>query len=547
MRINNSYLVFTLALLMFPIGLSAQEESLKYDVTLHVLGSSNEIRPMWMVNNEWGRFNQFGSSEALAELGASFRVVEKKHLTLNAGLRALANFELSESVLQEAYLSGNFGFVDFSLGKEQYSPLIIDDVLTSGMYLMNSNARPIPRVTIGIFDYLPLGFTKNWVEIKGGILQGWLNDERIEKNNSANNVLLHEKFAYMRLGNTKVKPYAGLVHSALFGGTRPDGTKIPIDFWPTFFGSASSELGETNATGAHMGMWDFGFNWQSGFGDVHLYWQKPFADASGLKLYNWENKDYTIGVLVKPKDISWLSGISIEVFKSDVQSGYGIPDPLYPESYTDESGNTFGQGSIIWMHEIDDFDHFMHTLFPETAETTGWEEEEVVRYLEVELNEGHKYGGRDDYMNNGSYYNGWTYSGVNMGTPLFHTAEKVRKYANTWDEVDQVFFYNNRVNGFHLGAEGCVSPKVKYRIKSTYTLNKGSYAEEFRGRSSWTRTENYFFSKTKHQLYSMLEVRWATPWFDGLFLSGRAAFDTGQLYDSFGGQLSIVYAPSLKK
>jgi hypothetical protein len=535
-----------ISFLLLPGVFRAQERVLEYDASFHTLISSDDVRPMWVVANQWGKFNQFGTSEGLIELGGRYNLVNSNKLKLYAGVRGLVNLNFSESALQEAYVNGRLFFVDFSVGKEQFSPVIINDELTSGLFLMNSNARPLPRVTVGIFDYQPIGFTNNWVEVKGGMSQGWLNDDRIEKRNSANDVLLHEKFAYMRLGNTKIKPYVGVGHSALCGGTRPDGTEIPIDFWATFTASGSATLGggeETNAAGAHMGMWDIGFNWENELGNLHFYWQKPFADASGLKIYNGVNKDYTIGVLAHPKELSWLSGFSIEIFKTDHQSGAGIPDPLYPVDY-----NGHKAGTIIWMQDIeDDFDGFMHSVFPDTEGTTGWTEEKVKYELEVRLNEGNRYGGRDDYMNNYSYYNGWTYNGMNMGTALYHTSEKVRKYATPWNEYGQVNFYNNRVNGFHIGAEGYILPALKYRLKSTFTVNKGTYGEEYRGRSSWTKTEDYFFSESKRQIYSMLELNWKTPWMDGLLLKVNLAIDTGELYDSTGGQLSIVYSPSKKK
>ncbi|WP_439185269.1 capsule assembly Wzi family protein [Carboxylicivirga taeanensis] len=524
------------------LQLRAQISNIKIDASIHSQLSSNDIRPMWLIANEWGRFEQFGHFGVLVEVGAKQQLLANENFTLNAGLRGLVNLDVAESALQEIYISGNAWFIDFSIGKEQYSPVAYNDELTPGSFLMNSNARPIPKVSVGIFDYLPLGFTKNWLEIKGGLSQGWLNDERVEKRNSAEDVLLHEKFAYARLGNTKFKPYAGLVHSALFGGTRPDGTDIPTDFWATFMAKGSSVLGggdETNAAGAHMGMWDFGFNWHTGKGGMQLYFQKPFADASGLKLYNRYDKDYILGILFHPKDISWLSACSVEVFRTDHQSGYGIPDPLYPKDY-----NGHKKGSIIWMDDIeDDFDGFMLEVFGETR--TGWSEDEVIRYLEVALDEGHKYGGRDDYMNNGSYYNGWTYNGMNMGTPLYHTADKFRRYATPHVEYDEVFFYNNRVNGFHVGAKGHITDRLQYRVKSTYTMNRGTYGEQFRGRYSWERTADYFFASSKQQLYSMVELNWNTHWLAGLSLKGKLAVDTGQLYNSVGGQLSIIYIPDL--
>ncbi|TRX72022.1 capsule assembly Wzi family protein [Carboxylicivirga sp. M1479] len=539
-KLSNQLMIVLLCFTVFNTA-KAQENNLKADLSFHTLGSTDDVRPMWLVANEWGKFEQFGYSETLLELGADYEVLNNKNVALNIGVRGLLNANVSNSILQEAYVKGKLWFIDFSLGKEQFSPVIINDELSSGMFLMNSNARPVPKVNMGIFDYLPLGFTNDWVEIKGGMSQGWLNDDRIEKGNSASDVLLHEKFAYLRVGGLKLKPYAGLMHSALFGGTRPNGTEIPIDFWATFTAKGSASLGggeETNAAGAHMGLWDFGFNWDNNFADVHFYWQMPFADASGMRFYNGYNKDYSLGVLLEPKDLKWLQGFSFEVFRTDHQSGYGIPDPLYPVAY-----NGHPQGSIIWMHEIeDDLDGFMYEVFGETK--TGWTEDEVSRYLEVELNEGYAYGGRDDYMNNGSYYNGWIYHGNNMGTPLYHTATKVRKYASPWDEYDQVLFYNNRVNGFHLGASGYILPVLKYRIKTSYTLNKGSYAEEFRGRSSWEETESYFFKSTKRQMYSMLEIDWQTNWLEGFYVKGKIAFDVGQLYNSVGGQLSLVYIPA---
>jgi len=537
---RSKYFFLAIGVLFVNIQLYAQVEKLNIDASTHGVVASDDLRPTWLTANEWGMYDQFGKSEALFNIGASYQLLQNDVFSLIAGVRGIANVDIGQSVLQEAYLKGHLWFVDYSIGKEQYSPLVYNEELTSGMYLMNSNARPVPRVTLGIFDYLPLGFTKNWVEIKGGMSQGWMNDDRGSKGNSANDLLLHEKFAYIRLGNTKIQPYVGLMHSALFGGTRPNGTEIPVDFWATFMAKGSATLGggeETNAAGAHMGLWDFGLNWSNDFGDIHFYWQKPFADGSGLRLYNSRNKDNTIGLLVYPKDIKWLKGVSVEIFKSDYQSGYGIPDPLYPVDYNGHSA-----GSIIWMEDIEeDLDGFMLDVFDETK--TGWTSDEVLNYLEVELNEGHKYGGRDDYMNNGTYYNGWTYQGVNMGTPLYHTGEKVRKYAEALDEIDQVVFYNNRVNGFHIGAEGRIRTDLNYRLKTTYTLNKGSYGEKFRGRGSWNRTSGYFFEEDKNQFYTMLELSWQTNWIKGMQLSALLAYDFGELYHSTGGRFSISYTP----
>ncbi len=518
-------------------SLSAQRKA-QLDISLNGIVSSHDVRPMWLVSNEWGQYQQFGSAESMVSAGASYQLLKNDNFSILGGLRANYSTDLQKGTLQELFIRGKAWFIDYSLGKEQYSPLLYNDRLTSGQFLMSSNARPIPRITVGFFDYLPLGFTKNWLEIKGGMSQGWLQDDRIQKSNAANDLLLHEKFAYVRLGNTKIQPYAGLVHSALYGGTRPNGTEIPIDFWATFTASGSAKLGggeETNAAGAHMGMWDFGFNWSHQQVDVHFYLQKPFADGSGLYINHGQNKDYILGLTIYPKDLPWLKGLSLETMRTDYQSGEGIPDPLYPEGYEKQG--------IIWLDEIDDYDQFMYDVFGQ--ETSGWGKDEVKNYLIENENYGHQYGGRDDYMNNISYYNGWTYYGMNMGTSLYHTASKVKKYAESWEEFNQAYYYNNRVNGFHIGAEGCITKQLTYRVKLTYTVNKGSYGEKYRGRSSWEKTEPYFFTESKKQLYSMLEINWQLPIEKNLMLSGLVGVDSGELYNSSGCRFSLIYTPEL--
>jgi len=537
-------LLFAALIGLMVMNVYTQTSPFKVDAGFHSIIASDELRPMWQTANQWGIYDQFGHAEALFNLGASCQLIDNKHFAIKAGLRGLVNANIQKSVLQEAYMSGNLWFIDFSLGKEQYSPIIYNDDLTTGVYLINSNARPVPKVTVGIFDYQPIGFLANWLEVKGGLSQGWLNDDRGQKSNSANDLLLHEKFAYARVGNVKFKPYAGLVHSALFGGTRPNGNEIPVDFWSTFFAKGSAKIGggeETNVAGAHMGFWDFGFNWHANFGDIHFYWQKPFADRSGLVLTNRRNKDFILGTLIYPKNLSWLKGISVEVFRTAYQAGYGIPDPLYPVDYKGHSAGSM----ILAEHIEDDYDGFMHAVFPETIGKTGWTGDEVSKYLQDATNEGWLFEGRDDYMNNGFYYSGWSYHNINMGIPLYHTGKVFKHYAKSILYNDHGIFYNNRVNGAHLGAEGQILKNLSYRTKLTYTINKGAYAEEFHDRYSWERTENYFFKESKNQFYTMVEAIWRPKFIMDVEIQTQLSLDFGELYDSFGGRVVINYTPKL--
>jgi len=506
--------------------IKAQQHKLTIEVAAYGGGATDSIQPLWNNANQWGTFSPLTKGEGVFTGKVYYHFLDEKNISMRAGIAGVAKTDFSESFVQEAFLRMKFWWFDISAGLEAYSPVSYDDNLSSGMFLISSNSRPIPRITVGIYDYLPLGFTKNWVEIRGGISQGFLGDDRGSKGNA--DVLLHEKWAYVRLGNLKWQPYAGIVHSALFGGTRPNGDKIPVDFWATFKGGASEKLGETNATGAHMGLWDFGLyfpikNWSG-----HLYYQKPFADGSGKSILDFNNKDFYLGVLLKNKDKALLSGLSLEYIKTSWQCGPGTPDPYDPE-----------EKHIVFVGDIEDIDAYMMERFG--IETEDWSKVDLREFLMDEWNYGYEFGGRDDYMNNGQYYAGWTHQGLSMGTPLYHTAEQVKQYAPNWNFQDRMIFINNRVNAFHIGVEGWVNEQFFYRFKGTYTNNKGSYGEEFYGRYSWERTPAYFYSGGKNQFYTGLEVNWQIKNDLPLTLIGVVGYDFGELYHSFGGRLGVVY------
>lgn len=529
---------FILFILPF-IQIIAQEK-LNLKMETFISASNDDIMPTWMYANGWGKYSSEDRVYGSFYVQGKYQLIVTPAFKMKIGAGAVVNSDLSQSFLHESYINGNLWFVDYSIGKEATSWVAYDDRLTSGSYLLSANARPVPKAIFGIKEYLPLGFTNNWVEIKGAISHGWLNDDRTDNDLSAEDILLHEKWAYIRLGNLNVKPYVGLVHSALMGGTRPDGTKIPIDYWASFMAKGSAKIGGgelTNAAGAHMGLWDFGLYYGNENLDVQLYYQKPFADGSGMNINKGRNKDHILGLLISPKNSSWLKGVSLEWIKTDVQSDYGIPDHLYPVDYKNHKA-----GSIVWKEEVeDDLDDFMLVSFGEAK--TGWTWSEVEQYMITEMNEGYLYGGRDDYMNNGTYYNAWTYNGLSMGSPLYHTISTAEKYFNG-EFNNHGIFINNRVNGFHLGISTQLNSNLLLKVKGTYTKNFGSYAEEFAYRYSWDRVDDYFYAEGKKQYYTLIECCWMLSNIKKIEMNGVLGYDFGQLYSSVGGRVGVIYRPS---
>ncbi len=519
---------------------SQQKLQLNVESKFAISGNDN-LLPLYQYTNQWGIVAPFDNSQALLLAGAKYNLLETENIQLQIGVSGVLKDDFSNSFLHEAYVNGKaWGWINFFVGKRAFTPLSYNDELTVGGFFMNSNARPIPRATVGVFNYMPVGFLNDRIEIKGGISQGILNDDRTAqgKSNSADKPLLHEKWAYMRLGRAKLQPYAGLAHSAIFGGTRPDGTKILVDLWPTFTAKGSAKLGggeATNAAGAHEGFWDFGVYANTQWANLQFYMQKPFADGSGMRINKGNNKDYKIGLLSDFKNGSLVKSLSFELFKTDYQSGQGIPDPLYPSNSSSEG--------IIWLNQIADYDAFMQENFNVTQ--TGWTKPTVLKYLQDNMDHGHEYGGRDDYNNNGSYYNGWTYHQQPMGMPLYHTYWQAKAYAPEWTPNNSVVFMNNRIKGFHVGLQGEFSKNLSYLFKATYTLNKGSYSEQYIDRYSWEEEPDFFYIGGKNQTYTYIALDYKNNKWKDLSFQASFSLDDGHLYKALGGMVGIKYTPSV--
>ncbi len=543
--IKNS--VRTIVTLMFTIMFTEVvvygQNKLNVDVSSEIVTTTNNsLLAHYQYSNQWGVVSPYDSAQWLLNAGIKYQFINKKNFNLKGGVRGVVKDKLEDSFLQEIYLDVKIlKIIDFSIGKEEYSPISIDDDITVGGFLRNNNYRPIPRIQIGFWNYVPVGFLNNVIEVKGGLSHGLLNDDRTAQGvqPSAKNVQVHEKWAYIRLGEKyRVQPYIGMFHGALLGGESYDGEEIPIDYWATFFGKGSDKIGlwteAANAAGAHDGFWDFGLDTEvKGIG-VNFYCQKPFADKTGILLYDFRNKDYKIGAIANFKTNGLLQKMSVELIKTDVQSGYGLPDML------DENGN------IIFIMSMDEseYDDLIMQVFGE--EVHGFDYEDAKAYFIENQNHGYEYNGRDNYNNNGLYYNSWTYQGMPMGLPLYHTYKLAKAYAPNWNANNIETFVNQRVKGVHIGVEGEIIENLNYLLKATYTNNLGSYNEEFLNRYSWTSDDENIYKGGKKEVYTYLDLNYKFKNYSDFSMNLSLSYDFGELYHSFGCNFGIKYVPSIQ-
>lgn len=528
------------------------------------VSSNSKLRPLLSYSNEWGRFTQYDQGE----LGVGGSVVyshvfKNPRLAFTAGLSCQASLDDNRSMINELYANFDLFMFDVRMGWECYTPIETNNYLSVGSYLMSNNATPVLRGWIGILDYWsPIRefgdrSAKDYYDLfqlRGGVCFGRVDDEANPR--FTDDIFLHEKFVYARIGQWKFKPYLGLYHSVMMGGTLPDNTKIPIDFMASFFGKAGSPevfgngrfRGETtNAAGGHQGMWDLGVDFDLKPISGKFYYQRPFADARADGLFSHGIKDFTAGLQLTFKEQPYLSDIVVEFVRTDWQGGIGLPDPCVP---TNEGGSL-----LLWPGDVTEsnFESIAAKFVPE--DVAAWEAQSGQKlcfdnyydFAKAMYNGGQGYGGRTLYLVNGFYKQGWTRKGLSMGNTLMHTSETVRRYAPTGTMKHEAIFSNVRVRALNVGVGGeIIEDKLNYNFRTTISRNYGNYREQFAGDGnvSWEPLPNYYFADPKTELYFKLGADYTvfSNKDNSLTAHGVLALDCGDLYSSFAVRLGLSYS-----
>ncbi|SKB98554.1 Capsule assembly protein Wzi [Alkalitalea saponilacus] len=524
----------------------AAEPEFSGSVASSVIMSSGNSNPFWFHSREQGRWNHTKNDQLLSTATGLMNYSPHRNWNLKAEAEINYNTAFEELILHTGYLSASWRFMELTAGRHIFDPIFTESNSGHGAYLFGDNNRPITRVTAGIPQYTKLPFPFGRIEIRGGISHGWLDDDNDFRYHKE--VVLHEKFAYIRWDANKIKPYAGINHSALMGGYYwRDGTytdsKIPMDFMATFFASGSEKIGggeETNAAGAHMGLYDFGLYWRSPVGRFHIYYQAPFADGSGMRVLQ-RNIDQVAGVNWHPRNSAFLKNLTVEWINTRHQSGNGMPDPLDPRPRDQRPEGRENVNIIVYADLADET--FRNDLMEYLGynQAGGYSQSEANYILRQELNNGNKFGGRDGYMSNGHYPAGWTYYDFIMGSPLNLTYNQVSHLNPNLGTYNRNNIINDRMQAIHVGAQGVISEQVSWKTMITLSRNYGSYFHQYPGRYTWAETENYYFKGGRNQLYSLIEMTWSPPVLNNLTFNGAIAIDRGEIFDATGMKIGAQW------
>lgn len=473
--------LFTLLLLLCQTGF-AQEvfKKIQIQATLGSLISSDSTAPFLL------RSNQYGLVPFKSGIGYLNISIKKEYDSLYTTIgRKLKRFGYgyglethlnvgreNQFLVPVAHLKVRYGAFELYGGRRREIQGLVDTTGTMGSYIWSGNALPLPKIEISIPRYTSI-MKNGLIAIKGNFAHGWFG-----KGDSVQNVWLHQKSFYARIGKPKWKVHlqGGFNHQVQWGGypTKPfydELSKQTISRFSTDFstfikvatgvslnnkgqglntGSPANEA--LNRAGNHLGSVDIGLHFDLSKYKILVYRQSFYEDGSLFYLNN-------IG--------DGLYGISISTMDKII------------EKISFEYLDTRNQGGSLfeWIPELR---------------------------------------GRDHYFNNSIYLDGWTYRGQTLGNPML-SADKIHTLKNIKSNYN---IMNNRVTALNLNVfYSLLGAKIRSQLISS--SNFGTY--------------DVILNKRQISFQQCIQ-RTIREYTVSLNLSG----DIGELWSrNFGGYLSI--------
>lgn len=473
-------------ILLSAIGASADRpEALRWDLRLSSDLGTGDHNPFWLANNRQGLGSPYANS-GFFSAGIFKEAAPEARFSWEAALELAGTWNnTAPFLIQQLYGQLNYRSLSLFAGSKEMWPQFVDSYLSSGDLIHSGNARPIPQIRAGIFDYADIWGLGGWLAIKGYISYGKFTDAKWEKSwvepdlRYANGVLFCSRGVWLRNGNPDKFPLTiecGIELDTQFGGTchnvaRPgDSVTMPHDlkaFFKAFVpmhGDSSTDWAEqANVQGNMLGEWNFAINWtplDDSWG-ARIYYEHMFEDHSMLYIdYPW--KDGMFGLETTLPDNRVLSKVVVEYLNHKWQSG-----------------------PINW------------TVTPEIPGNAA---------------------GADNYYNN-YLYPGWQHWGMGIGNPLSR--------APLYNDPHRLEFLSNRIKALHFGLTGSPTEEIDWRIL-------------FSSISSWGCYE-FPFADVVHQYSGLAEISWyPSGKLEGWSGSLALAFDGGGLVGrNFGVGLTI--------
>jgi len=333
---------------MFPLFLSAQNDTIKYDVSVLGVASSGTYSPFWINSKQYGKISDqpFGA-DVLVGIHKDFN--KKKSLfdySFKANALLQTDNNQSKVYFHELYAKARFSVFDLVVGAREDHLGNQDSTLSCGGFLFSQNSRPMPKITIGIERFAAVPFTNGFIEIKGALTHGWFTD-----NSNVQNAFLHHKYAYFRLGGKlPVHFQYGLDHAAQWGGYIPESGQQPTslhDYKTIFLGKSGGSdalvTDQINALGNHILSQSMKLEANVSEFEMSLYWQNISEDGPIKIMWNSMNRfDGLVGFSIRNKKFPIVKGILYEFLNTQNQSG----------PFHDQDGIVYGGADSYFSNSV---------------------------------------------------------------------------------------------------------------------------------------------------------------------------------------------------
>jgi hypothetical protein len=424
--------IIVVAAMLPTIAHAEWNDSIRYKAEIHASLGDGDYSPLWLMSNQYG-LSSAKSNSGYLRLGAFHDMDKSKRFTWGAGVDlAVAAGFTSVFIPQQIYGEVKYRCLNIMVGQKEIYDGFTDPELSSGSLTYSRNARPLPQVRAGIFDYANVWGCKEMFAIKGYIAYGaftddwWIKRWQDTSRSYTLNTLYCSRAIYFRGGNAKKFPLEGelgLEMATQFGGKTWNPSSGSWEKHPTYAkawikalipmkGGSDTSYGEqTNVEGNMLGNWSASLKWEDPRGwMVRLYYQHYYEDHSML-FFDYPWKDGLFGAQAKLPKNRFVSDIVAEVLYMKDQAG-----PVY------------------WDHT-------------------------------PEIN--YQISGRDGYYDH-YIYNGWQHWGMGIGNPLM--------VSPIYNSNHNIYFYQTRVMSEHLGLKGEPSSQVGWRLLATHTRSWGVYS-----------------------------------------------------------------------
>jgi hypothetical protein len=350
---------------MWPIPMhqpDTLQDSIQYTIGVSAIAASGNA-PFWfhaMQNGDISTAPYSGNLKAAIYKPAT-RPNRWYDYDFGVSLTGRFDTEQSTAFFNELYAHVRLYIIDITAGVKPLITGAQNPELSTGGLLFSRNAHAFPRVTIGIDHYTAIPGLYGYLELRGGITQGWMVDNSyLDTTIHTTNTMLHHKFIGLQAGGRlPINISYEFHHAAQWGGKSPTYGELPRS-WDSFKRIFFAQEGggnlndKFNAEGNHIGLQEFALTAKWDKYNITAYWQTIFEDKSADFIGRSNQEDGLWGISFRQSEWPYIHTMTYEFMNSTQQNG-----PLH-----DQDGLVYGGCNDYYSNAIykQGWTHFGRTL-----------------------------------------------------------------------------------------------------------------------------------------------------------------------------------------